>query len=203
MKREATLIFSLLTITLIIGQTLAITGSIGNSRMILRLQTGEEIEKYVLVRNVNEEPVDISLSVTGDLEKYVELQEETFTLKAGEEKKAYFTIHSPEQGTTETKINVAFTPEEGHGVGISSTIIVIATGEKQETTILNWLTGDQEEPEEETTPTGFFAEVNTTSAGLLITTAILVIFVILLVVYSQKMKGPKTKVTKKSVKKSE
>ncbi len=210
MKREVVLIFSLIMLSLLIGEALAITGSIGNSRMILRLETGEQIEKYVLVRNVNDVPVDISISVSGDLEKYVELKEEGFTLDAGKEKKAYFTIVSPEAGSTETKINVAFTPEEGHGVGLSSTVVVIAEGESQGTSILNWLSGGDEEEEEneeeeqETGPTGAFGGIDATSAGLLITTVALVIFILLLVMYSQKInKKKRLNKSKKSVKKSE
>jgi hypothetical protein len=206
MKREVMLIFSLIIISLLIGEALAITGSIGNSRMILRLETGEKIEKYVLVRNVNEESVDISISTTGDLKDYVELKEEKFTLGPGEEKKAYFTIYSPEKGSSETKINIAFTPEEGHGVGLSSTVIVVAEGESQ-VSFLNWISGDnreEEETQEQGTPvTGAFAGINAASAGMLVTTFILIIFIILLVAYSQKISKKRRNKLKKSVKKSE
>lgn len=105
---------------------LAITGSLGNSRMVLRLAPGESVEKSVLVKNVNSEPLDIELSASGDLADNIKIKDESFTLKAGEEKKAYFTIKAVNEGTTESKINVKFTPSEGNGVGLAATIIVIS-----------------------------------------------------------------------------
>lgn len=226
MKREVIMIVSLIMLGLLAGQALAITGSIGNARMILRLEQGEEIEKYVLVRNVNDVPVDIKLSVSGDLEDHVKLEEESFRLKAGEEKKAHFTIKAAKSGTTETKINVAFSPEEGHGVGLSSTVVVIAGGESEEeeeeneeSSILKWLTGNREEESEEEeeennereaekitlegiTGAAVGMNLNATSIGLLVTTVVLAVFVVLLIVYSQKINKKKSKL-KKRVKKSE
>ena len=110
-----------------------LTASIGNSRMVLRVAPGEDVERYILVRNVNNESVTIELFASGDLTENIELAEESFVLAAGEEKKAYFTIKSNEPGTTETKINVAFKPEEGNGAGLSSTVILIVD-EKYKTT---------------------------------------------------------------------
>ncbi|MBS3088434.1 hypothetical protein J4402_01495 [Candidatus Pacearchaeota archaeon] len=123
-----------LAIILILNITAAaaITGAIGNSRMVLRMEQGEEIEKYVLVKNVNDIPLTIDLIITGDLADEVELEEESFVLQPKEEKKAYFTITAAKSGTTETKINVKFTPEEGNGVGLSSSVIVITSGEGEE-----------------------------------------------------------------------
>ena len=106
-----------------------ITASIGNSRMVLRLETGETIEKYILVRNVNDQKVTVDLSSTGELADRVKIKDESFELEPGEEKNAYFTISARDEGTTETKINVKFTPKEGNGVGLTSTVIVIASGE--------------------------------------------------------------------------
>lgn len=105
-----------------------ITAKIGNGRMILRLETGESIEKYIRVINSNDIKVTVDLDVTGELKDRVKLDEETFELGPGEEKNAKFTISANKEGTTETNINVKFTPEEGSGVGITSTVIVIASG---------------------------------------------------------------------------
>ena len=108
----------------------AITGSIGNARMILRAETGDEIEKYVLVKNVNDVAIDVQISVSGDLAEHIDIQDESFTLEAGDEKKAYFTVDVKKSGTSESKINVQFTPVDGgNGVGLSSTVIVIAEGD--------------------------------------------------------------------------
>jgi hypothetical protein len=199
---KVVIIFSLVIISLLVSVQ-AITGSIGNARMILRLDTGEQVEKYVLVKNVNDVPLDIEITVSGDLENSTEIKDKEFRLEPGEEKEAHFTIKALERGTTGTKINVVFSPEQGSGVGLSSTVIVIARGEsvEEETTeesknsILDWFKKDNnetEEPvaepvdEETNTPTGAAVGISPVSLGLLSTTVILVIFMVLLVIYSQK-----------------
>ena len=103
----------------------AISASIGNSKMVLRVGPGEEVEKYILVKNVNDAAVNISLEVTGELINNVKLEETSFRLEAKEEKRAIFTIKAGENGTSETKVNVKFTPDEGSSVGLSSEIIMI------------------------------------------------------------------------------
>ncbi|MHA2023685.1 MAG: hypothetical protein ACTSWQ_08505 [Candidatus Thorarchaeota archaeon] len=129
MRPKIALLLTAFLILSLIANVSAITGSIGNSRMVLRLETGEEIEKYILVKNKNDETLIIDLSPVGDLAENVEIKEDTFELQPNEEKKAYFTIYADEEGSTETKIDVRFTPEEGNGVGLTSTIIVLASGE--------------------------------------------------------------------------
>ncbi len=109
-----------------------LTATIGNSRMILRLNEGESIDKCILIKNVNDADVEIQLTPAGDLAEYITFEEQKFTLPAGSEKKACFTITAEKEGTTETKVNVLFSPVEdengksGSSVGLSSTIIVIA-----------------------------------------------------------------------------
>lgn len=123
----------------------AITGSIGNARMILHAEQGDEIDKYILVKNVNDVPLDIELSASGDLADYVDIKDEKFILAAGEEKQAQFTIKVAKAGTTETRINVKFTPiGGGNGVGLSSTIIIIA----EENSFWSDLFGNDDEEEE-------------------------------------------------------
>ena len=125
-KKIILCVLSLLMIIVFIGNVLAITGSIGNARMILRAETGDKIEKYILVKNVNDVASDVEVFASGDLEEYIDIKDNEFTLSPGGEKKAYFTIRVKKAGTTETKINVMFKPEQGNGVGLSSTVIVIA-----------------------------------------------------------------------------
>jgi hypothetical protein len=104
-----------------------LTGSIGNARMVLRMKQGESIDKCILVKNVNPKDVTISLDVTGDLADAIVLQEKEFALAAKTDKNACFTLTAKKSGTTETKINIKFAPVDGgNGVGLSSTIIVIA-----------------------------------------------------------------------------
>ena len=105
-----------------------VTGSIGNSRMILRLETGESIKRNILVRNVNDASVTINITTSGELADYIKLDEDSLILSPGEEKKVDFTLTAAKEGTTESKINILFIPETGNGVGLSSTIIVIASG---------------------------------------------------------------------------
>ncbi|MBT4166242.1 hypothetical protein HOE04_04360 [archaeon] len=120
-------IISLLILTLI-SNVSAITGSIGNARMILRDKTvGDSIDKYVLVKNVNDVSVEINVSASGDLEKHIDITDDYFILGPGEEKKAQFIINVGKPGTTESVINVLFAPVDGgNGVGLKSTVIVLA-----------------------------------------------------------------------------
>ena len=122
------LLICLLLVLGMIGQVSALTGSIGNARMILRdVETGDVIKKTILVKNVNNIPVDIELFASGDLEDSVKIIDNNFRLDAGEEKKAAIEIEVKKSGTTETKINIKFSPiDGGNGVGLSSTIIIIA-----------------------------------------------------------------------------
>ncbi|MAG61470.1 hypothetical protein CMI43_01465 [Candidatus Pacearchaeota archaeon] len=125
-KKIISSIFIIVLTLSFISSIYAITGSIGNARMILRPEIGDSIERSILVKNINDIAVDIELSVTGDLVEDIKIKNNKFRLNAGEEKKALFTIDVRNSGTTETKINVKFAPiDGGNGVGLSSTIIVI------------------------------------------------------------------------------
>ena len=74
-----------------------------------------------------EEEIKIGLKASGDLADYIKLKENEFTLAPGWDKKAYFTIKVPFNGTTESRIEVTFSSEtQKNGVGLASTIIVIA-----------------------------------------------------------------------------
>ena len=118
-------LFSLLLLSLNLAS--AITGKIGNGRMILNLESGEEIEKSIQVINDNDVPLNITLFVGGNLTDNIELIDENFILNAGEEKKARFTLKAGEEtGRYEGRINVKFTPEDKNeaGVVLSSQIIV-------------------------------------------------------------------------------
>ncbi len=127
MKREIIPVFviSLIILAAIVSAT---TASIGNSRMILHLSPSESVDKYILVKNVNDFPVNITLTAEGDLKDNIKIKDTSFTLQANEEKNAYFTIKAQKSGTSESKINVLFKPEEGNTVGLVSTIIVTVGG---------------------------------------------------------------------------
>jgi len=114
-----------------VGSVYAITGSIGNARMILRPEVGDTIDRTILVKNVNEVALNIELSASGDLSEEINIIDSEFQLAAGEERKARFTIKVEKLRATETKINVKFSPlDDGNGVGLSSTIIIIPEGDE-------------------------------------------------------------------------
>ena len=194
-KTRTTLILVTILFFLISASSvLAITGSIGNSRMVLRPEVGEELEKYILVKNKNDVSLTIELSADGDLAENVEITEDTFVLQPGEEKKAYFTIYADEPGTTETKINVKFTPEEGNGVGLTSTVILITSGEGGGSVFDfnsdnndNLSVGFGNSPDEDDDSQSRL-NLSPTSILLVSTIALVVIFILLIVFYSKMKK---------------
>lgn len=128
----------------------AVTGSMGNARMILYPEvngwTNTIIEKSILVKNVNDMPINITLELDENSSNFIELIDKSFILESGEEKKAQFEVKVKKEGKYEGRINVFFRPIEGKesGVVLSSTIVVIATKD-------NGYEDDEEELEEEIT----------------------------------------------------
>jgi len=110
----------------------AITGTMGNAKMILYPEvngfTTTKIEKSILTKNVNDIPINVTLKIDEGGKEFLELIDKSFILPAGEEKKAEFLVKVRKEGTYNGKINVFFSPVEGKepGVVLSSTIIVIA-----------------------------------------------------------------------------
>jgi len=184
----------ILILIFLISFSSAITGSIGNARMILRTSEGETIEKYVLVKNVNDVVVDIELFASGDLEKDIEIRDKTFSLEPGTEKRAYFDIEVNEAGTTETAMNVKFSPTDGgNGVGLMSTIIVIA--EESE----GWSfwgkddDSDTDDNKEENSTKGdsYMKNVDVSSGALIL--FLLALFVVLLIIVAVILAKSKSK----------
>ena len=158
--------------------------------MILRQKTGDVVEKTVLVRNINEQDIDIKIFASGDLVNYTKIIDKEFRLKPGEEKNARFEIRVAKEGTTETKINIQFTPTIGkEGIGLSSTVIIVA--EKGTNNII-------EQYNEETNNTG--TNKNTTITGnvtnknasfnlstiAIVIAIVLFVFLFLLIIFSKK-----------------
>lgn len=191
MKNRIYLLFiASIMVFLSISLVSSITVSLGNSRMVLRAEPGEILEKPLRVKNVNDVPVTVELIVSGDLEDYIEIEENNFTLSPEEDKKAYFTIQSPVKGMSTTKIYVKFTPEEGSPVGLASTITFISGGStepinitslEKESTSFNLFNFNSES--KENNPSQFQM-----SPILLLTfsSAVLLIIFILLVMYATK-----------------
>ncbi len=177
----------------------AITGSIGNGRMILYPEvngwSNTIVQKTILVNNVNDVPVNITLQLDSNASKFIELIDETFILEPDENKKAEIKIKVKKVGTYEGRVNVFFNSIDGKeaGVVLSSTIIVIA--KKQ---------GDYEEEEDNSnTEEGNSGSSNNSgktenSSSLIkiwgISTFILaIILLILIYIWGKKRKKKKTK----------
>ena len=120
----------------------SVAASIGNAKMVLYPEvngwTTTTTEKTILVRNVNDVPVNITLQVDkGSEEGLLELEDHGFVLQPGEERDAKFNVKVKKEGNYEGRINVFFSPvsdgnEETNGtvktggVVLSSNIVVIA-----------------------------------------------------------------------------
>jgi len=142
-KKILVLVIMVLVLVSSIQYAAALEARIRGARMVLQTLPGERIERSILVMNPNDIPVVIELSATGDLADKVKLRDDSFELEPGEEKKAYFTIRADRPGVTETSINIKYVPEEGNGVGFSSTVILVTKGEVFDSG------GDEEEEIEE------------------------------------------------------
>ena len=134
----------------------AITGSIGNAKMVLYPEvngiTFTKIEKSILVKNVNEESINVTLQIDEETAKFIELIDESFTLDAGEEENADFIVKVRKEGNYEGKIAVFFASldeEKKAGVALSSTIVVVAR--KDQSYRENNIRETDDNTEEETT----------------------------------------------------
>lgn len=149
-KKVSVTVFGILIFIIFLNFTSAITGSIGNAKMILYPEvngwTTTTIERSILVKNVNNVSVDIALEANEEGKEFLEIVDSEFTLEPGEEKKAQFFVKVKEEKDYEGRINVFFSPteNEGPGVVLSSTIIVIAAKDQEN----NNYQDDEEEVEE-------------------------------------------------------
>jgi len=174
-----------LVLMLVVGQVSALLEArIGNSRMVLRAETGEVVERSILVINSNAVPVTIEMFASGDLADNVVLRDDGFVLQPGEEKKAYFTIVADEEGTSETKINVKFNANEESGIGFSSNVILIASGETVDGSF-------EELGYEDDGEGGDDSEGMSTPMILFISTIVLIVILVVLIVYASRKKGKK------------
>jgi hypothetical protein len=134
-----------------IGSVYAITGNIGNGRMILRPDIGDTVKRSINVINSNEVTVDIKMTATGDLADDIKIIDSEFELAPGESKDAKFEIPIKKSGTTENKFNIAFSPKDGgNGVGLTATVVIIPQGEDDESSeggFFGGLFGGSDDPE--------------------------------------------------------
>lgn len=122
----------LVCLLLVVLPVYGIVGRIGSPIMILRpeVQAGETktIEKSILVRNVNDIAVNITLTPDSGLEDIVEILDNEFILQPEEFKDAEFIITLNDQYTHNGRIIVSFTPPEGPGIKLSSKITILGIG---------------------------------------------------------------------------
>ncbi|MCX6711528.1 MAG: hypothetical protein NT139_00625 [Candidatus Woesearchaeota archaeon] len=128
------IIISLILVLLIIPIANAITGSIGNAKAIIKTEVipGETtvLERTILVKNVNDIPLNITLEPDDVLKDIIEIFDEKFVLQPGEEKKARFNLNIERPGTYDGRISVFFTPgNKEAGVVLASNLIINAYGE--------------------------------------------------------------------------
>ncbi len=116
----------------------AITGSIGNARVVLRPEVDKDeikiIDRTIMVENVNDVDIKVTLSPDYILESFSEIIDKEFVLKPGESKDARFKLKLENTGTYTGKLIVKFSELEGKspGVALSSSIIIIAEGSAPE-----------------------------------------------------------------------
>ena len=95
-KRESVITLILLLLIVNVGFCSAITGAIGNAKMVLYPEvngrTNTVIEKSILVKNPNDVVVNITLQLDPEAEKFIELVDKNFLLEPYSEKTAEFVI---------------------------------------------------------------------------------------------------------------
>ena len=181
----------------------AITGSIGNAKMVLYPEvngwTNTVIEKSIAVNNVNDVPINITLELNENATKFIELIDKSFILEPGEERKAQFEVKVRKEGKYEGRINVFFRPVEGKesGVVLSSTIVVIASKEKGYEENPDEENPDEENTETNQTTTELDNENNNTNKGVIFfsisTIVLLVVLAALLYISGKKRNKNKLK----------
>jgi len=172
-----------------LGSVLGVTGSLGNSRMIWRLDIGDTEHRTLLVRNVNDFPITIEMSASGDLADSVKIEEETFTLAVGEERRAKFSLFVSKGGTTDTKINVKYMKNEEEGIGLVASIIVIAP-EGDEIVDLGYDDSDNSGVIDKNLEDGK-SGISPVMLLSLLTGVLVLVFIVLLVFISKKKKSVK------------
>ena len=105
MARKNTLfiISILLILILSLSVATAISGRMGNAKMVLRPEvngwTNTIIEKSILVKNVNDVPINVTLEVSEDSKDFIELIDDFFYMEPNTEETATVLItklHQPE-----------------------------------------------------------------------------------------------------------
>jgi len=160
MIKKLSVVIGILLILLInISFSSAITGAMGNAKMVLYPEvngwTNTVIEKSILVKNANDVPINITLKLDEEGENFLELVDKSFILEPRTEREAQFLVKVKTEGTYQSKINVFFSSVDGQkaGVALASEITVIAKKDQgyDETNDENTDTNAEEKNSTETT----------------------------------------------------
>ncbi len=198
----------------------AITGSLGNARMIISSDQYEElqdlngkdivtIERTLLVRNVNNVPLNITLVADPESEEFIEVIDENFILEpatgnAATEKKARFNINIKNYGGYDGRINVLFAPigVDEPGVALSSTIVVNAKKDGEEVDPdLEDDTDDEiiDDDGDSVSPLTGLASGGNFSNGILLLGISTIVLIIILIVLMRVMKKKKQNATNNKI----
>ena len=131
-KRYLSILIAVFFILLFISNVSALVGKISNGRVVLNLESGEDVKRTVGVINDNDVPINVTLTSSGDLKDDIEIIDNNFILEPGEEFKARFGLTAPDKpGTYTGRVNVLFAPlEGGNSVGLSSVITLNVIGDE-------------------------------------------------------------------------
>jgi len=200
----------LLALFVSVGFASAITGSIVGGKMTLSKElypqlwqlNGKDtitIEKYIIVRNKNDLPLNISLRPDENASKFIEMVDTSFRLEPNTEQKAKFLVKIKDAGIYEGQIVVLFTPFEGKeaGVALPSSITVIA---KKEGSLPNDETENKDTQNDEgnilDSVTGSAADVPGSGDGpniglilIIITSLLLIVILVFLIFMMNKNKS--------------
>ncbi|MEK6820201.1 MAG: hypothetical protein AABX71_00635 [Nanoarchaeota archaeon] len=205
MKEKTRLVLLVLAalalILLSVCSVVALTGSMGNARMILYPEVGffgTTLDKTILVKNVNNVSVNITLEASEEIADITKILDKNFILEPGEDRQARFELNIRKKQTYDGRIVVMFKSLENEkepGVALSSRIIIIpkdaqdaeetdAGDEESEEDIEEEnLTETGEETESITGKTISIPEISPLAIFSLFTTAVLVVAFILLVLF--------------------
>ena len=120
----------ILFLVIILGaiEASAITGNIGNARMVLYPEVGlfgTSIEKTILVRNINDEAINVSLVADSNISEITKIIDENFILQPDEEKDARIVLNINKVQNYDGRINIFFKGlDDKNSVVLSSNIVV-------------------------------------------------------------------------------
>lgn len=129
----------LFILVVLVAPVYALTASLGSSRAVINFELKDGgsniLERDVIVRNVNDYPIEVTLEGDGDFKGVITFPVNPVTLDADSEKPIPFKVKISQPGTLEGKINVYF--RRGDGIQetpavLRATYIVLVTGEGQE-----------------------------------------------------------------------